>query len=291
MKISLFKKTTLKEVLEQFEDLVNLVNDNKNEETKFDFSAVNWITPQQSVYLCSILSDKLEMCHKESIGSYLQTINFPQGILIDKESDIRELFTKYKGKSYIPVFKLKLEDASDESEVRSMFLKYFLEYICDLLSFKSNYVNGIRYILADLLTNIFEHSESIYAYFTFQNYPILKKMEICVCDVGLGLLETYVQNKNNLKTDFSHITTHLEAMKSVIGGLSTKSIERGFGVHTSRNMVYQGFNGTFIYQSGNALSINESISKSNCNIDGVIFSLNIPYDDIDDSFDYINFVE
>lgn len=288
--IILNRKKTLKEVIEQYEQLVNLAQSREQGDI-FDFSKVDWITPQQSIFLCSIISEFPELYEYQSINSYLQTIHFPQGILIDCESNIQELFKKYMEKSYIPIFKLKLEDASDNSDVRALFLKSFLDHITNMLSLKSNYVHGIRYILGDLLTNIFEHSESEYAYFAFQNYPILKKMEICVCDTGVGLLENYRRNQNNLDVDFSHIRSHIDAMENVVKGLSTKSIERGFGVHTSRNMVVNGFKGTFIYQSGDALSINETISPSDCNINGVIFSINIPYDKFVDNFNYISFVE
>lgn len=287
--IELDRKNNLKDVIEQFEGLVNKVK-SKNQKDIFDFSKIGWITPQQSIFICSILSETPEFYDSHSINSYLQTIHFPQGILIDKESNIEELFKKYENKNYIPIFKLKLEDASEDSDVRANFLKIFLDHITAMLVLKSNYVNGIRYILSEFLTNIFEHSESKYAYFTFQNYPVLKKIEICVCDSGIGLLANYQNDKNELGVDFSHIKNHLDAMKSVISGLSTKSKERGFGVHTSRNMIINGFKGTFIYQSGDALSINETISQSDCNIDGVIFSINIPYDSIVEEFNYINFV-
>ena len=290
VKIELQSKRNLKEVIEQFEELVNQVQGNKKGDVIFDFNKVRWITPQQSIFLSSILSEKPELYNDTSISTYLQTLRFPTGYLIDGDTNIEELFTRYHDKTYIPILKLRLADASDDSDVRAEFLRCFLDHITTVLSFKSNHVDGLRYILADLLTNIFEHSESEYAFFTFQNYPILKKMEICVCDTGIGLLETYLKNKNSLDRDFSHIKTHMEAMTNVVSGLSTKSIERGFGVHTSRNMVMNGFKGTFIYQSGDALSINETISNSDCSVDGVIFSINIPYDNMDDLFYYINFV-
>lgn len=291
VKIDLQSKRNLKEVLEQFETLVNQVQSNMLRDVTFDFSDIKWITPQQSIFLSSMLSEKPELYNDTSINTYLQTLRFPVGYLIEEGINIEELFKRYRDKSYIPILKLKLADASDDSDVRADFLRCFLDHIATVLLFKSNYIDGLTYILGDLLTNIFEHSYSEYAFFTFQNYPQLKKMEICVCDNGVGLLETYLRNKNALETDFSHIKTHMNAMGSVLSGLSTKSKERGFGVHTSRNMVMNGFKGTFIYQSGDALSINEFISNSDCNVDGVIFSISIPYDNIDDSFYYINFVE
>lgn len=43
----------LKEVIEQFEYLVNLVQSGEKEDI-FDFSKVEWITPQQSIFPCSM---------------------------------------------------------------------------------------------------------------------------------------------------------------------------------------------------------------------------------------------
>ena len=281
----------LKSIIEDFENLVNLVNGNI-ENKIFDFSKITWITPHKTIFLTSVFHNLIETnCDMETLNSYLKTIHFPNGLLVDNVENYREHYIKFENKNYSPILKLKIDNTKDNIDLRDEVIKDFISHISNLINLKSNYIGGIRYILSELFDNIFEHSESDYAFLTFQNYPNLKKIEICISDIGIGILGSYKKTNSSLEKNFSDIITDLDALKSATEGKSTKSVERGFGIHTSRNIISEGFKGYILYQSGNALAINDSIFESNSYIRGVIFVMNIPYDNIDNQFSIYNFLE
>ena len=281
----------LKSIIEDFENLVNLVNGNI-ENKIFDFSKITWITPHKTIFLTSVFHNLIETnCDMETLNSYLKTIHFPNGLLVDNVENYREHYIKFENKNYSPILKLKIDNTKDNIDLRDEVIKDFISHISNLINLKSNYIGGIRYILSELFDNIFEHSESDYAFLTFQNYPNLKKIEICISDIGIGILGSYKKTNSSLEKNFSDIITDLDALKSATEGKSTKSVERGFGIHTSRNIISEGFKGYILYQSGNALAINDSIFESNSYIRGVIFVMNIPYDNIDNQFSIYDFLE
>ena len=285
------EKKDLKSIIEDFENLVNLVNSNI-ENKIFDFSKITWITPHKTIFLTSVFHNLIETnCDMETLNSYLKTIHFPNGLLVDNVENYREHYIKFENKNYSPILKLKIDNTKDNIDLRDEVIKDFISHISNLINLKSNYIGGIRYILSELFDNIFEHSESDYAFLTFQNYPNLKKIEICISDIGIGILGSYKKTNSSLEKNFSDIITDLDALKSATEGKSTKSVERGFGIHTSRNIISEGFKGYILYQSGNALAINDSIFESNSYIRGVIFVMNIPYDNIDNQFSIYDFLE
>ena len=285
------EKKDLKSIIEDFENLVNLVNSNI-ENKIFDFSKITWITPHKTIFLTSVFHNLIETnCDMETLNSYLKTIHFPNGLLVDNVENYREHYIKFENKNYSPILKLKIDNTKDNIDLRDEVIKDFISHISNLINLKSNYIGGIRYILSELFDNIFEHSESDYAFLTFQNYPNLKKIEICISDIGIGILGSYKKTNSSLEKNFSDIITDLDALKSATEGKSTKNVERGFGIHTSRNIISEGFKGYILYQSGNALAINDSIFESNSYIRGVIFVMNIPYDNIDNQFSIYDFLE
>ena len=285
------EKKDLKSIIEDFENLVNLVNSNI-ENKIFDFSKITWITPHKTIFLTSVFHNLIETnCDMETLNSYLKTIHFPNGLLVDNVENYREHYIKFENKNYSPILKLKIDNTKDNIDLRDEVIKDFISHISNLINLKSNYIGGIRYILSELFDNIFEHSESEFAFLTFQNYPNLKKIEICISDIGIGILGSYKKTNSSLEKNFSDIITDLDALKSATEGKSTKSVERGFGIHTSRNIISEGFKGYILYQSGNALAINDSIFESNSYIRGVIFVMNIPYDNIDNQFSIYDFLE
>jgi len=105
--------------------------------------------------------------------------------------------------------------------------------------------NAIHYPIAELVTNIFEHSKSdlgfLFAYYDQDN----EYLDLCIVDCGCGLAKTY-QEEQDLKL------SDTDAILEVLKGHSTKSnIERGYGVRTSKRVVCEGLGGSFVMISGN----------------------------------------
>ena len=86
---------------------------------------------------------------------------------------------------------------------------------------------------------------------------ILKRnmFDICVADSGRGLGRTYLEEKNLKLSDE-------DAIHEVMVGHSTKpNTGRGYGVRTSKRVVCEGLNGSFMFISGTAALISSGAQE------------------------------
>lgn len=80
------------------------------------------------------------------------------------------------------------------------------------------------------------------------------------------------------------VLSHNDAMKAALEGKSTKSetIDRGFGISTSKDMLISGLNGKYFLWSGNVLNIHNAEINDIVNLpqsinwQGVYLCLRIP---------------
>lgn len=144
--------------------------------------------------------------------------------------------------------------------------------------------------LSELTDNIVGHSRHDFGWISFQYYPSQGFMDICLADSGIGVLGSYLNYGG--EKDYSQVQTHLDAVETMIKGGSTKSLkERGFGVHTSREMLVDGLNGTFVFLSGDALLINYQLTHFEVKSPGSLAFLRVPVLNLKENFNIYNYTE
>lgn len=135
--------------------------------------------------------------------------------------------------------------------------------------------SAVYYPISELVTNIFDHSNSNAGYIFGQYYPKKNFLDICIVDTGRGLAKTYREEKG---LDFSDEN----AMQAALQGHSTKpSKERGFGLRTSKDIVCKALGGSFSLISGSFAYITEVQKEHSFNLpnfywQGVIIAYRIP---------------
>jgi hypothetical protein len=135
--------------------------------------------------------------------------------------------------------------------------------------------NALYYPIAELVTNIFEHSKDTVGFVFGQYYPSKEYLDICIVDTGRGLARAY---KDEMNLDF----TDGESIEEVLKGHSTKSqVERGYGIRTSKKVVCQGLGGQFVIVSGSAALVSTETSEKLVSLpdfywQGVIVAYRIP---------------
>ena len=141
----------------------------------------------------------------------------------------------------LPITILHKENKSEWEKLATNFENILIAKLGNILGTH----NAIHYPIAELVTNIFEHSKEKVG-FLFAHYNQDKEyLDLCIVDYGRGLAKTY-QEEQNLKL------SDADAILEVLKGHSTKSnIERGYGVRTSKRVVCEGLGGSFILLSGN----------------------------------------
>ncbi|MEK7064937.1 MAG: hypothetical protein AAB963_00660, partial [Patescibacteria group bacterium] len=165
-------------------------------------------------------------------------IGFPSGI--DSVSVFQQQVQAHK--SYIPIGVLKEEKGADRERLESLFSTM----IYNVLGSVSGAKNAVYYPITELVTNIFDHSKQNKGFIFGQFYPKKNYLDICIVDCGRGLAKTYEEEKGLKLSDSDSIV-------EVLRGHSTKqSVERGYGVHTSKKVVCECLGGEFVLLSGSS---------------------------------------
>ncbi len=242
-------------------------NINPNELITFDLSRVAWFSPLLLLPISAYAHSTSSQIIYPPDRSYLNTIQFPQGMESSSELQSQDQIRK----NYIPISVLRQDSGAD----RDRFISVFSNLVLKAVGLKSGLGNPIVYTISELTTNIFEHSKQKEGYIFAQFYPQKGFLDLCIIDRGRGLARAY-QEENGLTL------SDREAINEVMKGISTKpGHERGYGVRTSKDMVCQGLGGEFILVSGSAaLMVTKQSAKvvtlPYFNWPGVIIAYRIP---------------
>lgn len=211
---------------------------------ELDFSNYSYSPPLLGVFFSSFINKNSNFSPVNyDRNEYLGTINFPGGIKLDEIIDWKVILESYRTKSYLPIICFSTSKEESVTFTRDNIISHVNAVIRSITNIPTNYFSAISYLISELTDNIVEHSKSETGWISFQYYRNKGFLDLCIADTGIGLLKSYQEYRG--EKDFSHITNHLEALDNVIQGNSTKHLnERGFGVHTSREIIINGLGGT-----------------------------------------------
>ena len=235
---------------------------------EFDFSKIDWLFPLLVLPLGAYINTTKSAYRAEGdVRSYLNAIKFPDGInsvsAFQKEMQLK--------KNYMPISVLLKDKEPDREQLESLFSGMILKVLDSVLGTS----NAVYYPIAELVTNIFEHSKQKSGFIFGQFYPKKNYLDICIADRGRGFAATY---KQELGLDVSDS----EAIVKVMKGKSTKpSKERGYGVRTSKRVVCEAMNGEFVILSGSSALVSAKKSERLVSLpgfhwQGVIVAYRIP---------------
>lgn len=239
---------------------------------------------------------KILLNHDEnpSINSYLNTICFPDTFspTDGKEKNYLNAFEKYSFKTYIPIISFKTGASQAVTVIRENVLSAVSQLLKNQLKFSEKERMPLSYFLGELTDNINEHSLAGEGYVFAQYYPNSNYLDLCICDAGQGILQSYLTN-----TKFDP-KTEAEAIQLALSGNSTKdrAEARGFGITTTRNMLVNGLRGKIFLWSGNTTFLQTVNKEAIVNIDGngyfqgTFIALRLPTV-IPGSFDFYSFIE
>lgn len=237
---------------------------------EFDLSSLDWACPLLLLPIASY--GVLNQCPIDSssahknVKSYLKTIDFPSGV-----DAIEQLQQAQSGdKNFIPIGHLKRSAGVNRDKLEGIFANL----VHRVLGALPGTANAVYYPIAELVTNIFEHSRSDDGFILGQYYPKKDYLDICIVDCGRGIAQSYFEELGERFTDAEAIT---EAMK----GYSTKSKMRGTGLRSSKRIVCEALSGSFALISGGAVLLSLGgqdylIELPNFGWQGVVISYRIP---------------
>ena len=174
--------------------------------------------------------------------------------------------------SYIPVADLP----SDQKNAKNILKRIF--------DFNSNGVeyggeNAFKYLIGEMVTNIYEHSMFNNALVMAQKYATKKYVDICFCDNGISIPGSFERAGMFFEDDF-------EAIGAAINGTSSKmNHERGWGMGSSARICLEGLGGSMLIASrGGTIEFHQGNPKRYIDTDrsdyrysGTLISMRFPY--------------
>lgn len=239
------------------------------------------------LFLSALLARKFDPLASRRIeldvcSSYLCTICFDQGgVSTDDLDDVEEYLGSYRDKSYIPIMRFPLLGERSRTHVTSVG-SAVANLLKSRLDLSGRIFTGVNYLLSEILDNVIEHSFSNGGGIVCQDYARRGYMDICIFDNGVTIPGSYRRAK--LLDDRS---TDAQALQVTINRqLSTKnsagSVNRGFGISSSRQMLVHGLQGEFLILSGRALYVSTPREEkvfplpNHLGLHGTIVGLRIP---------------
>lgn len=240
--------------------------------------------------LCSIVG----MDGNDAVGSYLKTIDFPDGFMEGQVySPTHEIILQdYANKTYMPMVWFSTGAKREDAKLRERLLETLSGILKTQLGLSGALFQAINYFIDELTQNVLDHSCADEGFIFAQFSKTKGYLDINILDNGNGLLKSYINSKKfNPSGD-------IEAMNFAVYGKSTKDIpeSRGFGISTTRNMLVNGLGGKFMMFSGSAAFLQSSevetiiatLWEGNVvNFPGCYCALRIPL--LVENFEYLDF--
>jgi len=136
--------------------------------------------------------------------------------------------------------------------------------------------NAFKYLIGEIVDNVYEHSEFFNSWVMAQAYASKRFMDICFFDNGITINGCFRKHGIGCKDDCL-------AISEAINGVSTKGNERGFGLNTTMKIFTYGISGKMFVISGNG-GIHFTKSQQQLyklgeayELKGTLVSVRIPY--------------
>ncbi|PIR72335.1 MAG: hypothetical protein COU42_01570 [Candidatus Nealsonbacteria bacterium CG10_big_fil_rev_8_21_14_0_10_36_24] len=183
------------------------INAQSKENLNFDLSLLDWVCPLLILPVSAYINNTRSNCeiNYSPIKSYLERISFPEGV--DSISLFQQQVQKHK--SFIPISVLRKEAGTSREKLEALFA----EKICETLGNVSGAQNAVCYPIAELVTNIFEHSKKDVGFIFGQFYPTKNYLDICIVDCGRGFAAMYKEEKGLKLSDIDAISEFLLARR------------------------------------------------------------------------------
>jgi len=138
-------------------------------------------------------------------------------------------------------------------------------------------INAFKYLVGELVTNIYEHSHFHHAYVMAQRYPSKGFVEVCFFDDGATI-------PGSLSIAGLNFANDVESIVMAVNGLSSKKSDgRGYGLQSNVRICSEGLNANICMVSrGGLLHIDKNGPKGynlrdEYKLSGTVISIRLPY--------------
>lgn len=193
------------------------------EKGKIDLTNRRWFYPTELLPLGDLLYSLDKKFYKLPVNPHVKNYFI---LMTDQSSS--------KGLSYIPIHRVHRFTEEDDNDIYDLIVK----------KCKTDQKNPFKLLIAELTTNVNEHSQCSNSSFMAQRYNKNGFVEMVFFDNGITIPGSLRNSgKDDGKSDANLIV-------KAINGLSSKSDERGFGLQESIRIITVGCGGEVFIVSG-----------------------------------------
>lgn len=282
-----------------FDHLFRVIHETENSkehEVDWDFSKVSFLHPfflfPLALYRLKSTKEIVYSNTSASVQRYFTTIEFDT---FRNETDPNALdgyLSGFKTRSYLPCCQFPIAN-TDMDAVQTV-----LQSTIELQSSADKRIKTpLSYMLAELVDNIKEHSESSHAYIFAQYLPQENAIHLCIADSGITIYSSYIKANRHLEQIQDN---EAQALWLANKGYSTKdrpeTENRGYGISSSQRMLVKGLGGSFFMFSGKAFYGYEGDEEKLANLpdglewNGTIILMKIPCC-VPADFNYNDYIE
>ncbi len=257
--------------------LLFLTNIKKKDELIFDLRKLRFVHPLFILGLASIKNRLVSegwhisyiLPENSSCSEYLRRIYFPSGLEPDQMDNWETILDYYKNRNYLPIINFSTNLSTPMPEIRDRVLSKVSNLVGQNLDLATEYQSAVNYFISEISDNILDHSGVERGWILTQYYPTTEYLDICLADTGKSLLGSFQEH------GFKNIERDDQALESALKGISTKSIQRGSGLRSSRSIAMEGLQGEFLLFSGRALYYKNKIINLPVRWDGTLIGIRI----------------
>ncbi|WP_406534830.1 ATP-binding protein [Methanobrevibacter sp.] len=169
-----------------------------------------------------------------------------------------------------------------------LYLSEFSDSIFELLP-KDVDIQGVSFLLYELLINIYKHSKFENSYIQINISPDEQQIDICIIDDGIGIPKSFYEGQIDYKND-------CEAIYQSINGKTTDKEKynlHGRGLNTSVRLTTLGFDGEILIASSKGVcyitSDGAKLHQNKRRINGTFIMLRINNKKIENIYECIKF--
>lgn len=227
-----------------------------------DISDVKWMWPTMLLPLAALMRSEKGLKYvppiKHEVAQYID--------IVTAETSIARL----RQRSYLPVVRLPIEQR-DAGRILNIV------YSLNANGKECGGENAFKYLIGEMVTNIYEHSRFDNAFVMAQRYSLGGFVDICFCDDGVSIPGSLASAGLLFEVDF-------EAVAEAMNGLSSKrNHERGWGIASSARICTEGLGGSLLIVSRRAViefrkgDPKRYIITERSKFSGTLISMRIPF--------------
>lgn len=279
----------VQEMLEEDKDL---------SEINFTFRDLKWIDPSGAVIFLETIknlkSENIEIGYEPIDELNEAAISYGINLGVFQKIGLSEKKYSTGGTTYLAPNKVSLSGVYSSIRERSVGIEIYFEEVAekitkkvlktDINEYDVGMISIFRYVVRELIRNIFDHSKSEYFYYGSQYLPTSSIVEFVISDRGIGLVNTIPFDAEEIWMEKN--TTEEAIIRAFTPGITAGSnhsyahqdyMNSGFGLAIIKSVILKAGGVLSLSTSNTSVTYKNDTTEivKNCYIEGTLLRIRV----------------